>query len=525
MGNIDIVVNIICVLSAIGFLFVRLKYELQMSQQNSYRNTRYIQWLRSDAANLVRLFNLTLFVLACFFINIICVKGAIAALLICATLLEIRKKYKKKLIFTNRAIRLYATATIVSIVIISSTFVITESIDKSIIATLLLIVTSFALLIISNILNSPLEKMINRGYYNDAKRILEQNKDLIIIGITGSYGKTSTKHYLHRILSEKYNVLMTPGSYNTTLGVIRTVRENLKPYHEVFIVEMGAKQAGDIEEICNLVHPNIGILTSVGEQHLESFKTIENVQKTKFELIDSLQQNGVAVLNSDFEYITSREVTNTPNVNYYSHSNSSADYYIDNISYSNLGTDFTIESKGGVSESFFTKIVGSHNLSNILSAYIVAKELNIDTNAIRYAISHIEQVEHRLNIKKTPAGITIIDDAFNSNPNGAKMALDLLKGFQGGKRIVVTPGLIELGDKQFEYNRNFGEHIATSADYVIVVGAYNRDAIVKGLADGSFDSDNSYIAPTFTDAISHLSGIMTKGDVVLYENDLPDTFK
>ena len=141
---------------------------------------------------------------------------------------------------------------------------------------------------------SPVERHINRHYYRDAEHRLQAMPGLKVIGITGSYGKTSTKHYLETILSEHFDVLMTPGSYNTTMGVIRTVREYLKPYHEVFIVEMGAKQRGDIKEICDLVHPGIGIITAVGEQHLESFKSIENVQATKFELVDSLPAGGLA---------------------------------------------------------------------------------------------------------------------------------------------------------------------------------------------------------------------------------------
>ena len=134
-------------------------------------------------------------------------------------------------------------------------------------------------------------------------------KSCFMIGITGSYGKTSTKHYLNRILSEQFEVCMTPGSFNTTMGVIRTIREYLKPYDTVFICEMGAKQPGDIKEICDLVHPSVGIITAVGEQHLESFKTIENVQRTKFELIDSLPADGLAIVNDDFEWVANRKVS------------------------------------------------------------------------------------------------------------------------------------------------------------------------------------------------------------------------
>ena len=525
MDSLNLALNILCVFSTFLYLLVTLRYDLQMIQQNSYRNKRYLKWLKLGVSTRRLSINFVLFFIARFFIHLITVKAVISGVSIIGIIVELRKKYKKKLVFTPRAIRLYATSILISLLLFTGVFVATTDINFSLVIILAINALSPLVLMVANIINSPMERAINRWYYNDAKRILNQNRDIIIIGITGSYGKTSTKHYLHRILSEKYNVLMTPGSYNTTLGVIRTIRENLKPYHEVFIVEMGAKQPGDIKEICDLVHPTIGILTSVGEQHLESFKTVSNVQRTKFELIDSLPKDGLAVLNLDFEYVASRVVENTSNVKYYSASDKSADYYLDNINYSNMGSDFLIEGKGVVSESLFTQIVGSHNLSNILAGSIVARELEVPVNSIQYAVSHIEQVEHRLNIRKTSGGITIIDDAFNSNPSGAKMALDVLGRFETGKRIIVTPGLIELGDKQVEYNTNFGAQIATSADYVIVVGSYNRDAIMQGLLSTPFDKTKIYQATSFTDAISHLGGVLKSGDIVLYENDLPDTFK
>ena len=154
-------------------------------------------------------------------------------------------------------------------------------------------------------------KSINNSYVNDARRIIGEMPSLKVVGITGSYGKTSTKHYLNRILSEQFNVVMTPGSFNTPMGVTRTIREMLKPYTEIFICEMGAKQRGDIKEICDIVHPQYGIITAVGEQHMESFKSIENVQRTKFELADALPADGFCVVNDDFPYVANREVDNT----------------------------------------------------------------------------------------------------------------------------------------------------------------------------------------------------------------------
>ncbi len=382
---------------------------------------------------------------------------------------------------------------------------------------------SFAL--VANWLLKPVEANINRKYYQDAERILRGMPDLKIIGVTGSYGKTSTKHYLNRILSEKYDVMMTPGSFNTTMGVIRTVREYLKPYNEVFIVEMGAKQPGDIKEICDLVHPEIGIVTAVGEQHLESFKTIENVQRTKFELIDSLPTDGLAVVNNDFPFVANRKVDNVKCIRYAVSECGPAEYIAEDIRYSAHGTSFTVVTPTGEKFGFSTHLVGECNVSNLLAAIIVALRLEVPIEKIRYAVNDIQQVEHRLNMKRTPGGVTIIDDAFNSNPTGSKMALDVLKMMTGGRRIIVTPGMIELGERQEELNAKFGEYIAGAADIAIIVGHYNREAIISGIKSTDTTSLDVHAVNSFSEAQQLLATTLKPGDTILYENDLPDTFK
>jgi UDP-N-acetylmuramoyl-tripeptide--D-alanyl-D-alanine ligase len=559
---------------------VKLRYELQMLQQNSYRTDRYWHWFKqqyptgklsvdcvtsvlmagilgSFAFSDMRAYAFAAVALACFY------KGV--------KLLTV--KYKKPLVFTARAMRLYIAALAITALVVVP-LVLCGLQWWSVTVAFFLATCAPLVMMLSVWLLSPVEKAINGWYVNDARRILSGMPHLIIIGITGSYGKTSTKHYLYRILSERFSVVMTPGSFNTTLGVVRTVREHLKPFHEVFIVEMGAKQPGDIAEIGELVHPSIGIITAVGEQHLESFKTIENVQKTKFELIDALPPDGVAILNDDFEYIAARPVTNVRNVFRYTsgqpfnddrkqvgeasvsakneekseyHTRQggmelapngsaippvqptktmNAGYRIADVKYGRNETSFTIENPDGVKTApLTTKLAGIHNLSNILAGYIAGRVLGMTESEMRYAIGGIEQVEHRLNIKHTPGGITIIDDAFNSNPHGAAMALDVLAGFTEGQRIVVTPGMIELGVKQQQYNREFGRQMAQACDVAIVVGEYNREAILEGLAEKNFPAENSYTARDFADASQHVRAIVKPGDTVLYENDLPDTFK
>lgn len=522
---ITLITQIVLIIALILYVGVALKYELQMMQQNSYRNKRYWNWMmkNGDSSSPRRL---TLY----FFLLVSCTRFTpeiihpfIAVILVIFAVRELRMKYKKPVVFTQRATRLYIASWVV-VVLHTTLWAALTQFDLSVIPMLMLCAAAFSWVVIlfANVLMHPIEMQINRGFYNEAKKILESMPNLRIIGVTGSYGKTSTKHYLYRILSEKYNVLMTPGSFNTPMGVIRTVREMMKPYHDVFIVEMGAKQLGDIKEICDLVCPTIGIVTAVGEQHLESFKSIENVQRTKFELVDALPVDGLAVINNDFEYIANRKVGNVA-VKRYALSEG-ADYHIEDVDYGEVETRFTVVGEGRRVD-LATKLVGDCNLSNLMASVIVALHLDVPEKSIRYGVSQIEQVEHRLNMKRTPGGLSIIDDAFNSNPDGARMALDVLARTKTGKRIVITPGMIELGDKQVEYNKRFGVQMASAADYVMVVGAYNREAILSGLVEGGMSQENIFLADSFAIAQGRLVQIARAGDVVLYENDLPDTFK
>ena len=299
-AKLHLIIALILTLITAVYAIIVYRRDLMMLQQNSYRNERYTRWINSsgETTRPVRIIGcIALFLILVYNIPF-GITGIISSLTIigCMIFLSTRR-YKKPLVMTRRAWRILLTALALDYLLTAAVWFITGNPVTMAAMALLAVVASPFIILAANWLLTPVEKSINRKYYNEARDILASMPDLKIIGITGSYGKTSTKHYLHRILSEQFDTLMTPGSFNTTMGVIRTVREYLKPYNEVFIVEMGAKQPGDIKEICDLVHPEIGIVTAVGEQHLESFKSIENVQLTKFELIDALPANGLAVLN------------------------------------------------------------------------------------------------------------------------------------------------------------------------------------------------------------------------------------
>ena len=525
---------IIVLLCVLANMLAEFKRDLMMMQQNSYRNERYMRWLKSskDSTSYPRLIGIcTAFLALVTFTVPLWGMVLIGVFSVGSALTLTKKKYKKPLVWTKRAIRIYATTLIIAALVEAATAIVTlmfgwagDIMFNCAVCGILLYCASHMVIMLAIWILGPVERAINRKFYNEAEAILRSNPGLTVIGVTGSYGKTSTKHYLERILSEKYDVLMTPGSFNTTLGVIRTVREMMKPYCEVFICEMGAKQRHDVEEICNLVKPTIGVVTAVGPQHLESFKTIENVQRTKFELVDALPADGLAVINNDFPYIANRPVDNVNCIRYAVSNPAKADYTAKNISYSPSGTEFTVVG-GGNELTFATSLVGECNVSNLLAAVIVALYMEVPVDKIRYAIEKIEQVEHRLNMKRTPGGITIIDDAYNSNPSGSAMALDVLASMDKGKRIVITPGMIELGERQYELNKELGKKIAESVDIAIVVGEYNREAIVEGIESVGKADLRLITAATFAEAQQTMIGLATTGDTVLYENDLPDTFK
>ncbi len=523
----------ITIIIAVIALVFEFRRQLMMLQQNSYRNDRYSRWLSTsqDSTSAMRLVSgaVLLAYLSTLTPAIWISAGLICAVSLTNTIILARKKYKKPLVMTRRASRILLTMLLLAAIPTVICLFVCQAQGASLIfvADIILAVFCFSqsFALVANWLLKPVEANINRKYYQDAERILRGMPDLKIIGVTGSYGKTSTKHYLNRILSEKYDVMMTPGSFNTTMGVIRTVREYLKPYNEVFIVEMGAKQPGDIKEICDLVHPEIGILTAVGEQHLESFKTIENVQRTKFELIDSLPTDGLAVVNNDFPFVANRKVDNVKCIRYAVSECGPAQYIAEDIRYSAHGTSFTVVTPTGEKFGFSTHLVGECNVSNLLAAIIVALRLEVPIEKISYAVNDIQQVEHRLNMKRTPGGVTIIDDAFNSNPTGSKMALDVLKMMTGGRRIIVTPGMIELGERQEELNAKFGEYIAGAADIAIIVGHYNREAIISGIKSTDTTSLDVHTVNSFSEAQQLLATTLKPGDTILYENELPDRFK
>lgn len=495
-------------------------------QLNSYRFSTHSKWLSENFNKYLShyLFAVIILIASLFSYRVDIKMGLAALMFLVAAFVERPKKAKKPLVYTPRVKRMFATLAVLFAVIISVSAVICFKAKHESIA-VLTVACIYALspfwVLVANFINVPVERGINRYYTNDAKRILEACPELKIIGITGSYGKTSVKYYLNTLLRAKYNVLMTPESYNTPMGVVKTIRSSLRAKHEIFICEMGAKWVGDIKELCDIVHPQHGIITSVGPQHLESFKTLDAVKSTKFELADALPPEGLLFLNNDDENIRDYGCVR-PFVSYGIENES--DYTASNITVSERGTTFTVTAKNGESENFSTRLIGRHNVLNITGAIAAANRLGIPLSQLKGQVRRLEGVPHRLELKQKN-NLTIIDDAYNSNPSGTKAALEALALFEGYK-VLVTPGMVELGEKQEELNREFGRNAAAVCDHVVLVGKKQAEPIKAGLLDREYPEKRIFVADTIEEALAHVYALSSgeKKKVVLLENDLPDNY-
>jgi UDP-N-acetylmuramoyl-tripeptide--D-alanyl-D-alanine ligase len=530
-------------LAAGVLLVLTAKFFIHMLQLESYQTRGFFFWL---AKNFKRSYGFTgIAVLILIALQILCnlfIPQGIAYLIIQIVLtlffigayvramLTLRvEKAKKPLVYTARVKRLLVAVSFVSLVFAAGLlaldmFAVRGTVVFGIFLYLLLVAQPDAVML-THFIMLPVENSVKRWYYNDAKKKLQKRAELIKIGITGSYGKTSTKFILGTILSQKYNTLTTPSSFNTPMGLTRVIREHLNDSHEVFLAEMGARHVGDIEELCRLVQPKYGILTSVGEQHLETFKTFENIKNTKYELIAALPPEGTAFFNADNEACRALYEKTT----HVAKKLFGMDYKgllyarASDIETGSFGSRFTLTFEDGGSVSARTKLLGRHNILNITGCAAIARTLGLSLSEIADGIFKLQPVEHRLCILPTYNGITVIDDAFNSNPQGARMAMEVLKSFEG-RKIVITPGMVELGEKEAEENYSFGRLMADSADVVMLVGKKHSQPIYNGLKDAGFDMASVYVYNTLEEASARLAVIGRFGDVVIFENDLPDNY-
>lgn len=513
------------------FLVLRSKKAFHMLQQNWYNDDkRYLTWIRNNYNKVLIEIDLLfiVFILGLYIEPLVMMSlYAIFYLLISYFYHKKRKgeQSKKPLVITKRINRLTITLGIMYLIplIIMISYFNLNTLIYYYLTLSLLVYLNYFIVLIANIINIPIEKFVFNYYKRHAMKKLHGMNNLKVIGITGSYGKTSSKNILSDILNVKFNAFATPKSFNTPYGLINAINNYLDKFSEYFIAEMGAFKIGEIRQTCDLVHPKYGILTKIGTAHLESFGSQENIQKGKFELIESLPLDGVGILNGDDELQVNYALRNMCKIIWFGIDNHETDLYATNIKLSYKGTTFDIAFKEEQGlYPFETKLLGSANVYNILASVALGYELGMTIPQLQLGVKKVQPIEHRLELKKY-GKINIIDDAYNSNPVGSKMAVEVL-GMMPGKKIIVTPGMIELGSRQYELNKRFGEYMALVADEVILVGEEQTKPIYDGLMSKNFDKSKIHIINDVKEAFALMQSLQGEETYVLLENDLPDIF-
>lgn len=532
-----IMISLLATLSAVLMIFVGYKL-LQMLQLAGYKLNGFKRWFKETKYSYISRLTMLSFLSVCAMLitNVLLVDffvirplryvGALFYILLCSVFITnlFTAKQKTPLKYTKRMTRLVVVYTILVLALswglafVGYKFIPYLSYGLVGICPLLL---PFVVML-THFITLPIEKAISNSYIKKAKNKLAENKNLIIIGITGSYGKTSVKNILGTILSEKFKVCATPASYNTPLGLSKTILSNLKEDDEIFIAEMGAKQRFDIKELCEMVDPQIGIITGVGNQHLLTFGSVENIAKTKGELAEFISaKKGKLYINVEGQI--ARDLANA--------FDNSIKVAIDGKDFDIAATERKTTKDGssfklvydGKSVDCKTILLGDHNVSNILLASRVALDLGLSLEEIANGISKLVTIPHRLEIVRSSSTYTILDDAYNSSVEGSKASLNVLSKFDGQK-FVITPGLVELGLEQFNSNFEFGRNLAEVCDYVIIDSAINFDAISSGLIFAGFDENKIIQVVSLKQAVDVLGTLANPNDVVLFENDLPDNY-
>lgn len=509
-----------------GFATKRLMTYLHAYQQEEYDSRRFTGWILHNkvidkkASALVLLAGGGWYVLGefAFLINLIIFMGFAV---IGYTELDTRKSSKKKLAMTARAKRIYFIALVLAILPALGVMYVQMPILWIIPVQLLPI-----MLMIANLFLQPYEDITQKKFWNEAHRKLKELSPTVI-GITGSYGKTSAKHILGHILSHAAPTLMTPGSVNTPMGITRIIREQLNDTHRYFIAEMGAYGPGSITRLCKLSPPDIGMITAIGHAHYERFKTLETVAEAKFELAQAvLDKGGKMIVHEKTLRFPYTEKIAADHEGLFITTGSGADCTIimEKATQTMDGLDIDLRWNKEL-YALSVPLFGLHHADNVTLAFATACALGIDPQLVVSALKTTPQIPHRLEIKKLPKG-HIIDDAYNSNPLGFRSALDLL--FTLGKKrrkILVTPGMVELGGTHDDIHKQIGAVAAQSCDICIVVRSARIPTFVEGFNQYKRADQILYEMDTFAQAQEWINDNLQDNDLILIENDLPDVYE
>jgi UDP-N-acetylmuramoyl-tripeptide--D-alanyl-D-alanine ligase len=437
----------------------------------------------------------------------------------------------KPLVFTARARRLFGVALALPalVLVLACVAVLTgaaawvaPAIGTA--TALLAIVAAPELLFLANRAVRPIQGLDNRRFIRRATTRLAE-VDPLVVAITGSFGKTTTKACVTAVAELRGSTYATPASFNTYLGVVRAINEGLTTKHRTFVAEMGAYRPHDIDELCALVNPRIGVLTAIGPAHLERFGSLDAIERTKAELAGNLPAEGVYITNADDpRCLRTAESTQARVVLFSTEGGSAAEITAADISMAEGTTRFTLR-RDAEEVTVRSRLLGRHNVANLLAAAAVGTSLELPLDAIARALARVSPPAHRLApILNRQAGIVVIDDAYNSNPVGAAAALEVLASHQAQRRLLVTPGMVELGEREAEENERFGTQAAAVCDLVVLVGEERSKPILAGLSAASFPDSQIHVVANTSEAQALLANTTRRGDVVLFENDLPDLY-
>jgi UDP-N-acetylmuramoyl-tripeptide--D-alanyl-D-alanine ligase len=534
--------NILFLIVILAWIIAGIQYVIyttNLFQQHEYDNRRFVHWGMTQFRKIARFPELILFPFLAaqlliasaqisFYLGIFNQLLFIALLIL--TFIMTRRRLKglvKPLVYTARAARLLVISILISLI---EAYLLAKglgcgpgqsaptpcggSLPVYLLALLWLGQVLAVNQILANLVLYPFDEFNRHRYLRSAAEKLDKIHP-IVIGITGSYGKTSTKQILAEIMAEKYEVLNTPKSYNTLMGICKVINESLEAKHRYFIVEMGTYKKGEIEKICSLVKPQIGIITAIGPQHLERFLTLENIARAKYELIESLPRDGVAIFNYDNHYCRQLALqTQVKTLAYGIDSPEKVDLLAQNISVDMEGTKFEIVSSADPRRSARMQLLGRQNVSNALAAILAARECGIPLEQAVHTLVVLSPVEHRMQLIHTPQGVTLIDNAYSSNPTSARMSFEVLRALKCDGR-----------KEQDREHYSLGQKAAQVSDLVFIVGDEKRVApIRKGLLESGFSRECIHVCASMKETRAVMAATLKPGDLVLIENDLPDVY-
>lgn len=505
----------------------RLLTLLRYFQQEEYDNRRFIGWCFKNRLIDRRLTLTLLAVLGLLLPGVISapIAGWLAAALLAIAALrepDPRRIGKKKLAMTARVKRIY-TLTILFVAADAGFSILGYNAPLwPVLVSLILLVQLLPLyLVVANLALWPYERWTQNRFWREAHNKLMRLCP-VVIGITGSFGKTSTKHILGHVLGTLAPTLYTPGSINTPMGVTRVIREQLKPEHRYFIVEMGAYGPGSITRLCRLAPPDMALITTIGHAHYERFRSLDTVADAKFELADAVLKNGGHILYGAHLQKFAPVQARLANDGNFIAVGMDGDAHIEKAEQTRKGLKISLVYKGQ-KHTLEAPLFGLHHAENVALAFVAALNLGFDAQLVQDALKSTPQIPHRLEVKPQSDGTTLIDDAYNSNPVGFASALELLDTLRTNddRRIVVTPGMVELGTEHDTQHAIIGKKAAQHADLMIVVAPHRVPSLVSTFRELAGDSRLVEV-PTFAAAREWINTYKLHGDIILLENDLPD---